>query len=91
MNKETAEAVAEAPVPGFWNGMPVVMIVERPIGVGGYLHAEPVVKPPAGNVGWMAGGNLIGSSDSRFREMSRYPLELHDRSETQELYNSLCE
>lgn len=43
-----------------------------------YLHAEPLT-PPAG-IGWMAGGNFIYSSDSRFP--GDYPISIHDRQET---------
>lgn len=50
-----------------------------------YKHIEPVAKP--NGVGWMAGGSLVYSSDSRFRDMSDYPLSLHDRQETQEQYD----
>lgn len=53
---------------------------------------EPFVQPDAGNVGWMYGGCLCYSSDSRFTEQSEgYSLRLHDRQETQaeyELYSS---
>lgn len=45
-----------------------------------YLHAEPLEAPPAGHVGWMFGGNFIHTSDGRFP--SRYPIPVHDRSET---------
>lgn len=47
-----------------------------------YLHLEPMRPPGGGNS--MAGGNYVGSSDSRFRELSRYPLPVHDRFETAE-------
>jgi hypothetical protein len=91
MNEDTAKAIAELGGGPWFNGEPVVMIVERELAGGTYLHAEPVCRPPKGHVGWMAGGNLVYTSDSRFREMSKYPLSLHDRSETVELYNRLCD
>ena len=43
-------------------------------------------KDPEG-VGWMDGGCVVYSHDSRFP--SDYPLNLHDRQETQEMYNAL--
>ena len=52
-----------------------------------YLHVEPV-KAPTG-VGYMAGGTFVYSSDARFNRISEYPLSLHDRCESQELYNRL--
>ena len=52
-----------------------------------YLHIEPVANPTG--VGWMSGGTIIYSCDSRFRNMSRYPLSFHDRCESQELYDRL--
>jgi len=55
----------------------------------GYLHIEPVAEPKG--LGWMAGGTIVYTSDSRFRELSEYPLVLHDRCESQELYNKLSE
>ena len=52
-----------------------------------YKHVEPVAKPKG--VGWMAGGTIVYTCDSRFRRMSEYPLSLHDRCESQELYDAL--
>ena len=62
-------------------------IVERKVFDHRYLHIEPVAKP--NGIGWMAGGCLVYSCDSRFRTKSEYPLCLHDRCESQELYNKL--
>ena len=50
-----------------------------------YRHLEPVKDVDRGSVGYMFGGNLAYSSDSRFP--SRYPLCVHDRQETQEQYD----
>lgn len=50
-----------------------------------YKHIEPVERPSG--VGWMYGGCICYASDSRFD--SRYPLKLHDRTESQELYDML--
>ena len=52
-----------------------------------YYHVEPVMKP--NGVGWMSGGSFVYSCDSRFP--FSYPLSLHDRTETQELYNILSD
>lgn len=50
-----------------------------------YYHIEPVAKPSG--VGWMSGGSIVYTSDSRFP--FDYPLCLHDRTETQEEYDTL--
>lgn len=46
-----------------------------------YAYIEPVSDPNQGYRGWMFGGCLCYSSDSRFTEISQYPLKLHDRQE----------
>ena len=45
-----------------------------------YIHAEPVVMR---GKHYMAGGNFIYTSDSRFKELTgiRYPVSIHDRTE----------
>lgn len=48
-----------------------------------YKHIEPLASPQ--HLGWMAGGNIAHTSDSRFP--SDYPLTIHDRQETQEQYD----
>jgi len=53
-----------------------------------YLHAEPVGQTKK-DIGDMAGGNFIYSSDSRFRKINAYPIPVHDRSETQAEYDTL--
>lgn len=55
----------------------------------GHKFAQPYRETDPGHVGWMAGGALIYSCDSRFRRMSEYPLSLHDRQETQRTYDIL--
>jgi len=66
----------------------------------GYLYAVPAVvidgkvvaKPlPDGWVGWMAGGNYVGTSDSRFSESvtSLGAIPVHDRAESYEHYRAL--
>lgn len=52
-----------------------------------HKHIEPYAK--AKGVGWMASGSLVYCSDSRFHDYSDYPLVLHDRDESQELYDIL--
>ena len=37
----------------------------------------------------MDGGNIGYSCDSRFSEFSDYPLKIHDRQESQKLYDML--
>ena len=62
-------------------------VVTRDLGFEVYTHVEPVAKPKG--VGWMAGGCLVYTCDSRFSRMSRYPLSLHDRTESQAEYDML--
>ncbi|MDD5603923.1 MAG: hypothetical protein PHG48_07630 [Eubacteriales bacterium] len=60
--------------------------------VGGeeYMYAVPVDgRDTAGMVGPMFGGNFVYSSDSRFRRVCKYPIPVHDRWETQQMYDSL--
>lgn len=54
-----------------------------------YLHVEPMFDRPEGVAGPMMGGNYITTSDSRFRDVARYPLPVHDRFETWEQYDAL--
>ena len=65
---------------------PACRVVERDLG-GRYLHVEPMEESPAGNTHYMFGGSLVYTSDGRFP--SRYPLKLHDRTETPELCRAL--
>lgn len=62
-------------------------VVKRYFGNETYLHIEPYARPDKGCVGWMSGGCFCSSCDSRFSRISQYPLSLHDRQETQELYD----
>jgi hypothetical protein len=80
------------PTPEQLNGhLPILKVVERSFGGTPYLHAEPYQAPGKGSIGsWMAGGNFIYSSDSRFRTwVSQYPISVHDRTETPEQYRAL--
>lgn len=61
-------------------GEVVLRLVKRNIGGKEYLHVEPTEEITRGR--WvMFGGNFIFSSDSRFRNVSQYPLAVHDRIE----------
>ena len=64
----------------------LVKLVVRNLFGGEYKHLEPYRRFDKGCVGWMMGGTYAGCSDSRFREISQYPLPLHDRQESTELY-----
>ena len=57
----------------------------RCITFGGRTHyyIQPVAKPQG--LGWMAGGCIVYTCDSRFP--FDYPLSLHDRQETQKEYD----
>lgn len=65
----------------------LVKIVTRNVFGTEYKHIEPY--KPATEVGWMSGGNIGYTCDSRFSDLSRYPLNIHDRQETQEVYDAL--
>jgi hypothetical protein len=69
--------------------LPVVKLIRRKIYGSEYLHVEPVEPVHKGNVGWMAGGNFVHSSDSRFP--NRYPISIHDRQETQSVNDLLSQ
>ena len=64
----------------------LVKIVTRHLFGKEYKHIEPVARPSG--IGWMSGGNIGYAIDSRFRELSQYPLSIHDRQETEEEYDS---
>ena len=57
--------------------------------VWGHQFARPLRETDTGCVGWMNGGALVYTSDSRFHNLSEYPLCLHDRQETQAAYEIL--
>lgn len=64
----------------------LVKIVPSRAGSGYPPHAEPVAGKKPGHVGWMYGGAILDSSDGRWRDISKCPIHLHDRQESQELY-----
>ena len=65
----------------------LVRIVTRHFGGKEYKHIEPVAQPTG--AGWMSGGAIGYSCDSRFREMSEDPLSIHDRQESWDQYNAM--
>lgn len=61
-------------------------VVTKCFGGREYKHIEPVARPTG--CGWMAGGTICYSCDSRFHDFTDYPLQLHDRQETQKEYDT---
>lgn len=67
---------------------PTVKLVTRWAGTDReYHHVEPVGKWAGSGVGPMFGGSFCYTSDSRFP--NSYPLPIHDRWESAELYETL--
>jgi hypothetical protein len=66
--------------------MPAFKLVTRVIMGERYDHLEPVEPCPKDKIGYMMGGNFAYTSDSRFG--FKYPLPIHDRSETQAEYDA---
>lgn len=64
-------------------------IVKRNLFGSEYIHIEPVEPVPTGCVGYMSGGCTVDTSDSRWHELSHYPVRLHDRTETTKQYDAL--
>ena len=58
---------------------PAVRIVRRNICGSEYIHAEPI---EAGSYAF--GGSYIACSDSRVRDINKYPIPLHDRDMSKE-------
>lgn len=70
----------------------LVEVVHRNLWGRDVYHVEPVARPTG--AGWMMGGNYAASSDSRFSALcgGQYgALPIHDRDESWELYNSMCD
>ena len=64
---------------------PAFKVVRR---LNGYVCLEPVENPEG--AGWMAGGNIANSSDSRFgKHVAPHPVAIHDRQETWKEYDIL--
>ena len=70
-----------------------LVVVRRQLFGEEYLHLEPRINnkalTSAGHIGAMFGGNFAYTSDSRFSALSKRPLPIHDRSESQAMYNSM--
>ena len=65
-------------------------VVQRELWGERHWYVEPCADKPRGSVGYMYGGCIIDSSDARWDRMSGgIPLHLHDRCESQELYDAL--
>ena len=59
-------------------------VVTRFLNFGGgfeYKHIEPITPVKNGSTGYMASGCFAYCCDTRFNEISRYPLQIHDRTE----------
>ena len=69
----------------------LVVLVDRDLFGEPSPYIRPYADPDPGNVGWMAGGSFASSSDSRFNRLFRFygAVAVHDRQETQELYDLL--
>lgn len=67
----------------------LVKMVRRVVFGKTVYYVEPVKRPSG--VGWMMGGNYAATSDSRFSEMTNIygAIAIHDRQESQELYDAL--
>jgi hypothetical protein len=73
------------------NKTPELKLVKRQLFGKTYYHCEPVNDPDSNNIGWMMGGNFVYSHDSRFNNLTGYPIPVHDRQETTKRYNQLSE
>ena len=70
----------------------LVRVVSRDLFGKVVYHIEPFASVKKGNIGWMMGGNYAATSDSRFADMvgGIYgAIPVHDRQETQDLYDLL--
>lgn len=65
------------------------VVVKRILWGEKHYYVRPYAEPDG--VGWMYGGCIVDTSDSRWSELIEvdYPLHLHDRTESQELYDML--
>lgn len=67
----------------------LMVIKEKKLGEKTYKYLEPLKECPSDRAGYMMGGNFAYSSDARFDDINKYPLPIHDRSETWEEYEAL--
>lgn len=84
--KQDSLILVDVPGPFDGNETNSVQLVKRFLSGRYYYHVEPLIKLE-GMVGPMFGGNFIYTSDSRFP--LDYPIPIHDRFESQEMYNHL--
>jgi hypothetical protein len=69
---------------------PILVVKRRHFAWGPSIIAVPYEGKDEGKAGWMAGGNYVHTSDSRFREwVWDGPIAVHDRQETWEQYEAL--
>ncbi len=56
-----------------------------------HWFVRPYADCPEGHVGWMYGGCIVDTCDGRMESpfMTSSPLHLHDRSESQKMYDAL--
>ena len=57
------------------------------------VRAEVVFKKPSSEGTYLAGGNFVYTSDSRYKEVTGidYPISVHDRFESWEMYHGMSE
>lgn len=69
---------------------PAVKIVKKSVG-GRVSYSVQPVEAPGDGTPWMAGGTYVGTSDSRFSDLTGIygALSFHDRTESWALYNAL--
>lgn len=69
----------------------LVILEKRKLWGEKHYFIRPVVDVPSGNVGYMASGCFIHTSDSRFSNYceTSYAIPFHDRTETQKEYDML--
>lgn len=89
--KEILLICPDGPIQIDENNLPenLCKVVKRDLGFETYVHIEPYVEPKG--AGWMYGGTIIDTSDSRFRSVTGvdYPIHFHDRDESWEMYDLL--
>lgn len=71
------------------DGMPALELQSKKSGKDIYFYVTPIPRKEKGKIGPMMGGNLVSTSDSRFRSIFGAALPIHDRYETQEVYDAL--
>lgn len=69
----------------------LVVLVNRELFGEPAPYIRPYRDPDPGNVGWMSGGCYAASCDSRFNRLFSFygAISIHDRQESQDLYESL--